>query len=39
VLGDAADAPAVPSDPEGPRLDGNFDNSEGGEFTLPFTAA
>jgi len=38
VLGDAADAPAVTGDPDGPRLDGNFDNVEGGEFTLPFTA-
>jgi hypothetical protein len=38
VLGDAADAPAVTGDPDGPRLDGDFDNVEGGEFTLPFTA-
>jgi len=38
VLGDAADAPAVTGDPDGPRLDGNFDNVEGGEFMLPFTA-
>jgi hypothetical protein len=38
VLGDPADAPAVTGDPNGPRLDGDFDNTEGGDFTLPFTA-
>jgi hypothetical protein len=38
VLGDAANAPAVTAAPDGPRLDGNFDNAEGGDFTLPFTS-